>query len=765
MPKGAKAVSKSKAGKKNVKGQRTKKQTVKHEVAGDEEKKKVVVEEVVKKFELEYDENGLIKLPDWMTGTEQASRNIDVLIDNLRLTTPTGRPLLNSTELKLVRGRRYGLVGQNGIGKSTLLDWIATKKIEGFPHHLEVFHVKQEQPVYDKPVLEVVLAHDVMKRRLEEMEEAVLEALEQETPPENANDVLDQVYDMQNSSGLHESEAKAKKILEDLGFSKEQIVQVHKSLSGGWRMRVALACALYVYPDILLLDEPTNHLDFPVVIFLREQLKVYPNTLVVVTHDRTFLNEVATDVIDFRDQKLTYYRGDYNQYIKTRAELRRDHERRYDAQQKQIHQWKAYIERFKGKEGVGEMVASRTKSLANMELIPAPTEEKEWRFSFPVPEKLKNDEFLVRVSDVSFDWNASSEEGKMLLNKVTADIDLKSRIGLMGANGAGKSTLINIILGKLEPLKGKVKRNEYMRYAVFTQHHMDQLDPNVSPMELLQTVYKEHNVKDQQARNHLGAFGLGGDLALQLIRNLSGGQKSRVAFALLTFLQPHLIIMDEPTNHLDLDTIEALIDALGRFEGGVLLVSHDQYFLEKSVKEFWGLDARGKIGVFHEEFDDCVEYSYKMPEDLPLKEEHQKKKKKDKNKDKDYEPKERREPGEKRQGAPKVPKGVKKPKELKAGKPYATRKKLPLSPARQTSREKIASQPLFLSFRFTWRRLLVQQRAVAPVVGPRVKSISSRSYVGGESALTGYRIGSNTVTVTRMADDMQWLRRTPSRYD
>jgi len=285
---------------------------------------------------------------------------------------------------------------------------------------------------------------------------------------------------------------------------------------------------------------------------------------------------------------------------------------------------KAFIERFRKQEAQAALVQSRIKELKKMEMLEAPKEDKNIKFKFPVPEKMRNDVDLCRINNISFDWTPKVNTDHWLLNEISLHVDMDSRIGILGANGSGKSTLIKLILRDMEPLEGKLVFNDYARVACFTQHHVDQLDLSLNPVELLQSKFDD--VKDQQARNHLGAFGLSGDLALQRIGTLSGGQKSRVTLAMLTWICPHILIMDEPTNHLDMETIDALTKAVNDFMGAVIIVSHDVYFLEKTTKEFWALDSEGHIEVLYD-LDEAKNHCYLLPEETEEEKEKKKRKK------------------------------------------------------------------------------------------------------------------------------------------
>jgi len=586
-------------------------------------------------YEPESAETKLGEMPDFLMDDEsKPSTNIDVIISNFNMNTPDMDPLLKNTDLKLVRGRRYGLFGKNGIGKSTLLRQISEKRIEEFPRQLHVLHVEQEAPASDKTVVDFVIESDYKKKQLEAYEETLLTQIENETAPENANEILERLYEVLGEMKVWSAETRAMAILEGLQFSPAMQKKATKDLSGGWRMRVSLACALYVEPDILLLDEPTNHLDFPAVIWLETYLKTYEKTLVVVSHDRSFLNAVVTDIIDFRDMQLTYYKSNYTGYLKIREDLHKDQKRRHDAQQKQIAHMQSFIERFKSSEKESALVQSRMKELKRMEIIEDVVTEKQWKFSFPEPEKLKNEETLCSVSDLWFDYHEETPRDKYLLKDINVHMDLSSRVGVLGTNGCGKSTLIKLIVGQIEASEGKIKLNDYARTALFTQHHVDQLDLTMTPLEYLQNTFKGDNIKDQEGRNHLGALGVKGDLALQVIGSLSGGQKSRVAFAMVTWKRPHILIMDEPTNHLDTEAIDALLDAVNRFAGAVIVVSHDQYFLKQAVNEFWAVAMDGHLEVIHD-LDEAKGFSYQIFPDAEDEDEANKSKKKKGRKDSD----------------------------------------------------------------------------------------------------------------------------------
>lgn len=525
-----------------------------------------------------------------------ASRSNEVRIEDFSLPSlGGGAELIASAALTFTPGRRYGLIGRNGMGKTTLLRHIANYEIPGFPTFLRVVHVEQEVEPSEHTVVESVLSADFERQWLLEEEKRL-------SSNKAGNDqALQKLFARMQEIDVWGAEARACAILAGLSFTQERMQQRTMDLSGGWRMRVALAQALFVNPDLLLLDEPTNHLDFPAVIWLEDYLCKYKHTLVIVSHDRAFINNVITDTVYLTNRTLLYYKGNYDTFMKTREEQLKQQKKEYEANKEKREHMQAFIDKFRANAKRASLVQSRIKALARMDVVDEVVEDSECVFSLPDPGIISAS--AVTCLKVAFGYTPDN----ILLRDVSCNVDLQSRIGVIGANGAGKSTLVKILLGELEPLEGEVKRNSQARIATFSQHHMDQLDLSLDSVENLLALYPKTH--PQLIRRHLGSFGITGDLALQKVRTLSGGQKSRVALALITWKKPHILMMDEPTNHLDLETIEALIVALRNFPGGVVLISHDQHFLQSIGTEFWGVTG-GTVERFHT-FSEARNFTYK----------------------------------------------------------------------------------------------------------------------------------------------------------
>mmetsp|Transcript_49914 Transcript_49914/g.118307 ORF Transcript_49914/g.118307 Transcript_49914/m.118307 type:complete len:690 (+) Transcript_49914:57-2126(+) len=494
-----------------------------------------------------------------------------------------GKTLVEDTTIELNYGRRYGLLGLNGAGKTTFLRALAARMVP-IPEHMDIFMLSQEALPSEHTAMEAVIAFaNAEVARLEAKAEAMIE----KDGPEAEG--LEDIYEHLESIDPSTFEKRAGELLHGLGFGAAMMAKKTKDMSGGWRMRVALAEALFARPALLLLDEPTNHLDLQSVVWLEEHLATYDKILVVTSHSQDFLNGVCTNMMVLRQRQLQYWSGNYDQYIKTRGEQEANQMKLYNKQQDEIKHIKEFIASCGTFANLVKQAKSRQKQLDKMEeagLIQPVVSEKSISVVFPPCGKLVPP--VIALSDVSFSY--SGKKADYLYSNLNIGLDSDSRVALVGPNGAGKSTLLKLITGHLLPTEGAISRRPGIRLGVFSQHSAEQLELDLSPIEYMQKKFPGRYNDAQAWRTAVGRFGITGEQQMQPIRKMSEGQKRRVVWTELWMLSPHMLLLDEPTNHLDMETIDALAEGIKEFEGGLLLVSHDFRLIDQVAKEVWVCD-------------------------------------------------------------------------------------------------------------------------------------------------------------------------------
>jgi ATP-binding cassette, subfamily F, member 3 len=500
-----------------------------------------------------------------------------------------GRTLLDEASVQIPDGWKVGLVGRNGTGKSTLLDLIrgvlhADSGEITLPRGTRIGFVAQEAPGGTASPLETVLAAD-------EERAALLQEAEHAADPARAAEIQERLA----SIDAHAAPARAAVILAGLGFDHAAQLRPMTSFSGGWRMRVALAAALFAEPDLLLLDEPTNHLDLEAALWLAEFLRRYRKTLLLVSHDRQFLDDVVDHIVHLADQKLTLYSGDYEAFLRARRESLARRQALAQRQEGERKRLQAFIDRFRAKATKARQAQSRVKALARLEPIEVASDEAPIRFAFPEPPELAPP--LVTLDRVAVGY----EPDKPVLRGLDLRLDPDDRIALLGANGNGKTTFARLLAGRLQPFSGEIRRAPRWRCGYFAQHQIDELEPEATPFDHLTRLMPKATPEAVRAR--LARFGFGVDKVFVRARDLSGGEKARLTFALITVDAPPLLILDEPTNHLDLEARDALIAAINEFAGAVVLISHDWHLLSLAADRLW-LVAEGTVKPYDGDLDD-----------------------------------------------------------------------------------------------------------------------------------------------------------------
>ncbi|RLN28663.1 ABC transporter F family member 1 [Panicum miliaceum] len=520
---------------------------------------------------------GALKLSDRTCTGVLASHPLsrDIHIESLSLTFH-GHDLIVDSELELNYGRRYGLLGLNGCGKSTLLTAIGCRELP-IPEHMDIYHLSHEIEASDMSALQAVVCCDEERVKLEK-EAEILAAQD-----DGGGEALDRVYERLDAMDAATAEKRAAEILFGLGFTKQMQAKKTKDFSGGWRMRIALARALFMNPTILLLDEPTNHLDLEACVWLEEMLKKFDRILVVISHSQDFLNGVCTNIIHMQNKKLKLYTGNYDQYVQTRSELEENQMKQYKWEQEQIASMKEYIARFgHGSAKLARQAQSKEKTLAKMErggLTEKVVRDRVLVFRFTDVGKLPPP--VLQFVEVKFGYTPDN----LIYKNLDFGVDLDSRIALVGPNGAGKSTLLKLMTGDLVPLDGMVRRHNHLRIAQYHQHLAEKLDLDMPALAYMMKEYP--GTEEEKMRAAVGRFGLSGKAQVMPMKNLSDGQRSRVIFAWLAYRQPQLLLLDEPTNHLDIETIDSLAEALNEWDGGLVLVSHDFRLINQVAKEIW----------------------------------------------------------------------------------------------------------------------------------------------------------------------------------
>lgn len=510
----------------------------------------------------------------------ETNRVMDITIENFDVAFGN-KTLLCQADMTLAFGRRYCLIGRNGIGKTTLLKMISSGSLK-IASHINVLHVEQEVHGDDTLALDSVLSCDLKRNKLIAEEKELTDKINVAETKSimKLQDELSKLYIELEAIESDKAPSRAAKILCGLGFSPEDQAKPTKSFSGGWRMRLALARALFAKPDLLLLDEPTNMLDLKAIIWLENYLQnSWASTLLIVSHDRSFLNQVAQEILYLHSQKIEPFRGNYENFLKTKLENNKSQQREYEAQLEYRQHIQLFIDKFRFNANRAATVQSKIKQLDKLpELVPV---EKEKVVSFKFPDVDHLNGTILRLDEVDYYF----KKEKYIFKKVDISASMDSRICIVGENGAGKTTLLKVLTGDYEPLGGFRHTHRALRIGYFTQHHVDGLTMNMNCVEVMRSRFPNRNIEEYRAE--LGKFGVSGDMAMQAICSLSGGQKSRVAFALLSMLNPNFLILDEPTNHLDMETIEALGVAINKFTGGVILVSHDERLITLVCKELW----------------------------------------------------------------------------------------------------------------------------------------------------------------------------------